>query len=91
MGCSNDGRGGATGSNDEASRSKVRPTYVRYDGVKPELAGAEYKISDGFLSYPADPVQPITEPPGHGKPITAMTCTNAPIPPELSQNAYCRN
>lgn len=88
VGCSNAGRGGATGSNDEASRSKVRPTYVRYDGVKPELAGAEYKIPDGFLRYPADPVQAITEPPGDGKPITAMTYTNAPIPPKLSQNAY---
>ncbi|MFC7621694.1 extracellular solute-binding protein [Microlunatus sp. GCM10028923] len=87
-GCSNEGRGGASGANDAESRSKVRPAYVRYAGVEPDLAGEPYDIPDAFLRYPADPVQAITEPPGDGKPIKVMTFTNTPIPPKLSQNAF---
>ena len=87
-GCSNEGRGGSTGANDAASKSKVRPSYVRYEGVEPDLAGAEFDIPDGFTRYPADPVQAITEAPGDGKPIKVMTFTNTPIPPKLSQNDF---
>ncbi len=87
-GCSNDGRGGASGANDAASKAKVRPAYVRYEGVKPDLAGEEYGIPDGFIRYPADPVQVITDPPGDGQPIKVMTSTNTPIPPKLSQNEF---
>lgn len=87
-GCSNEGRGGTTANNDEASRSKVRPAYVRYEGVKPDLSGAEYDIPDAFLRYPSDPVDAVTEPPGDGKPITVMTYTNTAIPPKLEQNQY---
>ncbi|WP_165549945.1 extracellular solute-binding protein [Kribbella speibonae] len=87
-GCSNAGRGGTSGSNDSAAKAKVRPAYVRYDGVKADLPGARYGIPDGFLRYPADPVQAITEPPGDGKPIEVMTSTNTPIPPAVAQNAF---
>ncbi|TWD82599.1 putative aldouronate transport system substrate-binding protein [Kribbella amoyensis] len=86
--CSNEGRGGGGGGNDEASRSTVRPAYVRYTGVEPDLPGAEFNIPDAFRRYPADPVKAIEEPPGDGKPIQAMTYTNTPIPPKLEQNAF---
>lgn len=88
VGCSNDGRGASAAGNDEASRSKIRPTYERYAGVKPDLAGAEYNIPDAFRRYPADPVQAITEAPGDGKPITVTTYTNTPIPPKLELNTF---
>ncbi len=88
VGCSNEGRGGTTGTNDEGSRSQVRPAYVRYGGVEPEMAGAEYNIPDAYSRYPADPVDAVTEPPGDGKPITVMTYTNTAIPPQLSQNQF---
>lgn len=87
-GCSNEGRGGASGANDAASRSKVRPAYVRYKGVDPDLSGAKYGIPDAFRHYPADPVQAISDPPGDGKPIKVMTFTNTPIPPKLSENQF---
>lgn len=87
-GCSNEGRGGATGGNDAATKSKVRPAYVPYQGVDPDLSGAEYDIPDAFRRYPADPVQAISEPPGDGKPIKVMTYTNTPVPPKLSQNEF---
>ncbi|SDR83796.1 type 2 periplasmic-binding domain-containing protein [Microlunatus soli] len=88
VGCSNEGRGGTTGANDVASKSKVRPAYIPYQGVKPDMSGAEYNIPDAFNTYPADPVQATTEPPGDGKPIKVMTYTNTPIPPKLSQNKF---
>ncbi|MEQ4209459.1 extracellular solute-binding protein [Actinopolymorpha sp. B9G3] len=87
-GCSNEGRGGATRANDAAARSKVRPAYVRYESVEPDLSGAEYDIPDAFKRYPADPVQAISEPPGDGKPIKVMTYTNTPIPPKVSRNEF---
>lgn len=88
VGCSNDGRGGSGVANDEASKSKIRPAYERYTGVKPDLAGAEYNIPDAFNRYPANPVQAITQPPGDGKPITVTTYTNTPIPPKLELNTF---
>lgn len=87
-GCSNAGRGAAAGSNDAAAKSKVRPAYVRYQGVDPDLAGAKYDIPDAFRRYPDDPVQAISEPPGDGKPIKVMTYTNTPVPPKVSQNKF---
>ncbi|MGW7683979.1 extracellular solute-binding protein [Kribbella sp. NPDC054772] len=87
-GCSNAGRGGGAGGNDTGSKEKVRPAYVRYDGVKADLAGEKYGIPDGFLRYPADPVQAIADRPGDGKPIEVMTNTNTPIPPNVTQNAF---
>lgn len=87
-GCSNEGRGGSTGANDAESRSKVRPAYLRYAGVEPDLAGEPYDIPDAFVRYPADPVRAISDPPGDGKPIKVMTFTNTPIPPKLAQNDF---
>jgi len=85
--CSNEGRGGTAEGNAGASGS-VRPTYVRYTGVKPDLAGAEYDIPDAFNRYPGSPVSAITKPPGDGKPIEVLTYTNTPIPPKLEQNRF---
>lgn len=87
-GCSNSGRGGTGSGNDVTSQSKVRPTYVRYTGVEPELSGAEYNIPNAFTRYPANPVRAITKAPGDGKPIQVMTYTNTPIPPKLEQNRF---
>ncbi|GAA4995494.1 extracellular solute-binding protein [Actinopolymorpha pittospori] len=87
-GCSNAGRGGATGANDAASKSKVRPAYIRYQGVEPDMSGAEYNIPDAFNRYPAQPVQAIADAPGDGRPIQVMTFTNTPIPPKLSGNQF---
>jgi len=88
VGCSNEGRGGATGNNDAASKSKVRPTYIRYQGVQPDLSGAKYDIPDAFTKYPSDPVQATDAVPGDGKPIEVTCMTNWPIPPKLSENKF---
>ncbi len=87
-GCSNEGRGGAAGKNGNAPQSQVRPAYIPYTGVKPDMPGAEYKIPNAFTRYPADPVRATTTPPGDGKPIQVLTFTNTPIPPKLEQNRF---
>ncbi|GAA1545647.1 extracellular solute-binding protein [Kribbella lupini] len=87
-GCSNEGRGGTAGKGGNAPQSQVRPAYVPYTGVKPDLAGAEYNIPNAFTRYPADPVRAVTTPPGDGKPIQVLTFTNTPIPPKLEQNRF---
>lgn len=88
-GCSNAGRGGGgAAANDAAAKSKVRPSYVRYQGVTPDLSGAKYNIPDAFTHYPANPVQAIHTPPGDGKPIKVMCFTNTPIPPKLAMNKF---
>ncbi|WP_432939945.1 hypothetical protein ACQPXM_30545 [Kribbella sp. CA-253562] len=87
-GCSNEGRGGTSGANTSGSGSDVRPAYVRYTGVEPDLAGAEYNIPNAFIRYPANPVRAVDAPPGDGKPINVLTYTNTPIPPKVEQNLF---
>ncbi|MFI5733652.1 extracellular solute-binding protein [Kribbella sp. NPDC051587] len=84
--CSNEGRGGLPGGGGNAAG--VRPAYMRYTGVKPDLPGAEYKIPDAFVRYPANPAQAIRKPPGDGQPIDVLTYTNTPIPPKVEQNSF---
>ena len=91
-GCSNAGRGGSTNAaaNNASAKSKVRPAYVRYKGVEPDMAGAKYKIPDAFNKYPANPVRAITDAPGDGKPIQVMTFTYTPIPPKSRRTSSGR-
>ncbi len=63
------------------------PTYVRYTGVKPDLAGTDL-VLDGFLKYPANPIKAIAEKPGDGQPITFMTNIPGAIPPSADKNAF---
>ncbi|WP_152364385.1 extracellular solute-binding protein [Microlunatus speluncae] len=86
--CSNEGRGGAPQPDAGGDGKTSLPTHVRYEGVKPDLSGAEQGIDDGFLSYPEGPIQAVTEPPGDGQPITVMTGTTQPIPPGLNNNVF---
>ncbi|GAB3809809.1 extracellular solute-binding protein [Kribbella italica] len=86
--CSNEGRGGNSGLNNSGNQSGVRPAYVPYKGVKPDLDGAEYNIPNAFTRYPANPVRAIENPPGDGKPINVLGSTNTPVPPKLEQNRF---
>lgn len=87
-GCSNAGRGGTALGNDQATKEKIRPNYVSFEGVKPDLDGAEFNIPDAFIHYPSDPVQATDVVPGDGEPIKVMTYTNTPIPPRVEKNTF---
>jgi putative aldouronate transport system substrate-binding protein len=83
-GCSNEGRGGdAVGDN----TGLELPTYVRYEGVEPDLKG-EDGVNDAMLTYPEDP-QKVTEgAPGDGEDFGIFTLTNNPAPPAMDKNEY---
>lgn len=85
-GCSNEGRGGAEGSQAENDAVKL-PNHIPYQGVKPDLLGAD-GVSDAFLAYPADPVKATDGPPGDGQPVAALTMSGSPPPPAVGRNAF---
>ncbi len=84
-GCSNEGRGGS--GSQTADDAVALPDYLPYKGVEPDLVGPE-GVPYGMLSYPADPVRATDAPPGDGKPVSALTMSNSPAPPALSNNAF---
>lgn len=74
--------------NTSTSNAKVRlPTFVAYEGVKPDLAATTDGVLAGFLSYPAEPVTGLTEKPGSGGTLVAMVSNPGPIPP-VNGNRY---
>lgn len=81
-GCSTSGGGEAT-----VNAAVKLPGYQRFAGAKPDLAGDE-TVLDGYLGYPKEPKQVITEAPGDGTPITFMTNIPGAIPPAVADNAF---
>ncbi|HEX3815695.1 MAG TPA: extracellular solute-binding protein [Mycobacteriales bacterium] len=65
------------------------PTYVRYNGVTPDLRGSnDTGILDGFFHYPANPVRAIQGVPGDGSAISMMTNIPTAIPPGVGKNEF---
>ncbi len=86
-GCSKEAgsRGSATGA--DAIRS-VLPAYQPAEVLKPDIAG-EGPIPDGYLSYPRQLVDAVTEQPGRGGgPIRTMSPWWGPTPPPVGRNSY---
>jgi putative aldouronate transport system substrate-binding protein len=71
-----------------ANNAKVQlPTFRPYSGVRPDLAGDAAGIEQTFLRYPASPVQAITDKPGSGGSVSALTIVYTPVPP-VGKNKY---
>jgi putative aldouronate transport system substrate-binding protein len=88
--CANDGGAtGTAGGSPSGGTAAVLPSYIKYTGVTPDIAG-EGGIPDVFFAYPSSPVRAITEKPGDGTPISASMGTFAPIPPTADKNPYWR-
>ncbi|MFI7024832.1 extracellular solute-binding protein [Micromonospora sp. NPDC049900] len=86
-GCSKEA--GSQGSATSADAIKaVLPTYQRVELLKPDIPG-EGPIPDGYLSYPRELVDAVTEQPGRGgPPIQTMSPWWGPTPPPLGRNSY---
>lgn len=78
---------GAAGGGAAAAGSGILPTYIPFDGIKPDSPGAAGRASDVFFRYPTPATQVISAPPGDGKPFTAVTIADA-TPPALDSNRY---
>jgi len=66
----------------------VLPAYQAYEGVKADLAAEDGRCSAAFLKYPSERPTLWAQPPGDGKPITAIVPTSFGAPPPLTQNLY---
>ncbi len=62
------------------------PTYVPFQGPKPDLPGSEQGLDPAFFKFPKDLVQTVTTPPGDGSTITALTYLTLAPPPPMEQN-----
>lgn len=86
-GCSKEAGSKGTATKADAIRS-VLPNYKPMELLKPDIKGTS-PIPNGYLSYPADLVDAITDKPGtSGKTIKTMAPWWGPTPPGLGKNSY---
>jgi putative aldouronate transport system substrate-binding protein len=69
------------------SSSSTLPSYVPIQGPKPDLPGDETGLQDGYFTYPRSQFKSVTQTPGLGTDVTAMTRDAGGPPPALDQNA----
>ncbi|MBA8793681.1 putative aldouronate transport system substrate-binding protein [Friedmanniella endophytica] len=91
---------GATGlagcsksSSDEANSATVNdsvklPTYVRYQGVKPDLPGTDAGVDPAFRYFPTDNPSVVPEKPGNGGSVSGMANIYYAVPPGPDRNSY---
>ncbi|SCG35356.1 extracellular solute-binding protein [Micromonospora coxensis] len=86
-GCSKEAGSKGTATKGDAIR-EVLPTYQPAELLKADLPG-EGPIPEGYLSYPRQLVDAVTEQPGKGGgPIRTMSPWWGPTPPTLGSNSY---
>jgi putative aldouronate transport system substrate-binding protein len=63
------------------------PTYVPFDGPKPDLAGNPQGLDPAFFKFPADLVKSVPTPPGDGSAVSAITYLTLAPPPAMESNS----
>ncbi|GAA1558832.1 sugar ABC transporter substrate-binding protein [Kribbella sancticallisti] len=79
------GDGGTTDGGAKASGDVALPTYKPFDGLKPDLPGAESGLEPGFLQFPENAIASVQSPPLKNA-VTALTETFATPPPPMGSN-----
>ncbi|GAB2987021.1 type 2 periplasmic-binding domain-containing protein [Actinotalea caeni] len=66
------------------------PAYQAFTGPQPDLPGTQDGVNAGFLAYPAlaDLVDTVSEAPGDGQPVTAMTPNYNRQPLDMDRNPF---
>jgi putative aldouronate transport system substrate-binding protein len=83
------GAGGGAGGGAATTGGKATlPSYLRYQGLKPDLPGNVDGLSDAFFKFPTDRAKSVAKVPGDGSVVTALVESPKPTPPGKSQNAY---
>jgi putative aldouronate transport system substrate-binding protein len=78
--------GTPSGAGGAATALKL-PTYVPFEGPKPDLPGNAQGLDPAFFKFPGDLVKTVPQPPGDGSTITAITYLTLAPPPPLESNA----
>jgi putative aldouronate transport system substrate-binding protein len=83
--------GGATPAAGAGGGQAKLPTYVPFQGPKPDLAGNPQGLDPAYFKFPTDLVQTVTTPPGDGSTVSAITYLTLAPPPSMEQNAAWQN
>lgn len=85
-GCAED----SSGSRSDDNSAVELPTFVAYDGVKPNFPADENGTMAAYLQYPAKSEQTAVYdgPPAAGGTITALSHTDGAAPPAVDRNRY---
>jgi len=80
---------GATGapSGAGATLGGVRlPTFVPFQGPKPDLAGNAQGLDPAYYKFPSELIKSVPQPPGDGSPVSAIVYLTLAAPPAMAQN-----
>src|ERR1700730_17889088 len=79
--------GGATPAAGAASGGLKLPTYIPFEGPKPDLAGNPQGLDPAYFKFPSNLVKTVTTAPGDGGSISALTYLPLAPPPPMAHNA----
>jgi putative aldouronate transport system substrate-binding protein len=63
------------------------PTYVPFNGPKPDLAGNAQGLDPAFYKFPAELTRTVPQPPGDGSAVSAIVYLTLGAPPAMAQNS----
>ncbi|MFC7619263.1 extracellular solute-binding protein [Microlunatus sp. GCM10028923] len=79
---------GPVGSTTTSGGAQVPlPAYVPHTGAAADLKGVAGRSEPVYFSYPSSPQRLHADPPGDGKPVSALVISDL-APPSLAQNPY---
>ncbi|GHJ37040.1 extracellular solute-binding protein [Streptomyces sp. TS71-3] len=86
--CSGTDSAGTSKAQGAANAAVRLPSYVPYQGVKPDLPGTAKGVLAGFYGYPAHPVTGVRGKPAAGPKISALVNIFEPVPPAAGRNPF---
>lgn len=69
------------------SNPAILPTYKRFEGVAPDLAGTGTGVPDAFLQYPSSPTAVVTAKPATA-PISLLCANDGVMAPAMDRNSF---
>ncbi|MGH2366430.1 MAG: extracellular solute-binding protein [Chloroflexota bacterium] len=69
-----------------AASTFTTPTFVAFNGPKPDIPGNDKGLPPAYGTYPKNLVKSVQSVPGKGGPVSTMTFTIGAPPPPVSQN-----
>src|SRR5579872_1092645 len=79
---------GAVGGSAAASGAKLQvPSYVPFNGPKPDMPGTSSGVPPAYTSFPKDLAKTVPNPPGKGDTVTATSFILGAPPTPMDQNA----
>ena len=62
------------------------PTFVPFQGPKPDLAGNAQGLDPAYYKFPSELIKSVPQPPGDGSPVSAIVYLTLAAPPAMAQN-----